>query len=87
MLTILEVFQKDISANYPLRTIIDNLTDEQVNECIQEYADETAIKFAEWIAHYGYEQDFDTKLWCYWDCGAANYTTKELYELFKTQIK
>jgi hypothetical protein len=49
---------------------------------------ETAIKFAEWIAHYQYEQNFDTKLWEYWDNGIytpSKYTTEELFEIFKKQ--
>lgn len=39
MNTILEVFQKDI-AKYPFRTIIDNLIDDQIYECIEEYANQ-----------------------------------------------
>ena len=41
-----------------------------------------AIEFAEWISKYGYDQDYDDKLWRYWDSGIGEYTTKELYEEF-----
>lgn len=46
------------------------------------------IEFAEWIAQYQYEQDFDTKLWSYWDNGLLpknEYTTEELFNMFKKE--
>lgn len=41
-----------------------------------------AIEFAEWISKYGYDQDYDDKLWRYWDSGIGEYTTEELYKEF-----
>ena len=55
---------------------------------LEELITNESIKFAEWIAHYEYEQNFDTKLWCYWDNGLLpknEYTTEELFELFKKE--
>lgn len=43
------------------------------------------IEFAEWIAKYQYEQDSKDKLWRYWDNGIGEYTTEELFNLFKQQ--
>jgi len=42
-MTILESFQKDIGTGYDFRTIIDNLTDTQINECIEDYASQFKI--------------------------------------------
>lgn len=39
MKSIEQIFQKDITA-YPFRTIIDNLTDDQIKDCIIEYANQ-----------------------------------------------
>jgi hypothetical protein len=39
MKTFLEILQKDCGG-YPLRQIIDNLDDEQILECIEEYTDQ-----------------------------------------------
>lgn len=52
------------------------------------HTNKEAIAFAEWIAQYQYEQDDKTKLWSYWDNGLfplTEYTTEELFELFKIQ--
>lgn len=53
-----------------------------------EQQDTLATKFADWIAHYSYDQDNKTKLWSYWDNGLMpkrEYTTKELFNLFKKE--
>ena len=34
---------------------------------------------------YQYEQDYETKIWQYWDNGVGKYTTKELFEIFKKE--
>lgn len=39
MKSIIEIFQKDYGT-YPFRTIIDNLTDDQIIECIEEYTNQ-----------------------------------------------
>lgn len=44
MLTVLEIFQKDVGTQ-SFRDIIDNLLDEQIIECVEEYANQFKIKW------------------------------------------
>ena len=44
-----------------------------------------AIKFAEWINQYQYDQDLKTNLWSHWDNPQGEHTTQELFEIFKKE--